>query len=362
MTPPVAACMRMRRGAIDLRIRGRHHLVVGSGKNVELGVIAMVFRCACLSGSPQRTDEADEIVSLTLLRSASTRSPPTLFACLTASTSRYRPSGHMTVTASCEVPVDERFGPGVDAWLSSLGLVRDAVRQELVCRQLASHLPGTSEPLVVLDAGCGQGTQALELARLGHRVVGVDLSDTLLEQARSAAGREPDEVRRRLNWVTGDLLTLGVEHQRRYDLVCCHGVAMYLPSLGDTVMALANACRPGGTISLLTRNRAGIAMRAGMTRDWPAALQGFDARHYDNRVGIQAVRADEPSEVQAVLSAAGATTVAWYGVRLFTDHWGRERPGNDFPDLLAAEYEAGRRDPYRSVAALTHTIAQVLPC
>ncbi|MBO0731712.1 MAG: methyltransferase domain-containing protein, partial [Acidimicrobiaceae bacterium] len=125
--------------------------------------------------------------------------------------------------------MDERFGLGVDAWLSGLGLVRDAVRQELVRRQLASHLPETPEPLLVLDAGCGQGTQAIELARLGHRVVGVDLSDTLLEQARSAAGAEPDDVQRRLSFVAGDLLTLEVEHRKRYDLVCCHGVAMYLP-------------------------------------------------------------------------------------------------------------------------------------
>jgi hypothetical protein len=46
-------------------------------------------------------------------------------------------------------------------------------------------------------------------------------------------------------------------------------------------------------------------------------------------------------------------------VRLFTDHWGHEAPDDDFTQLLAAEEEAGRRDPYRSLAALTHTIARV---
>ena len=252
-----------------------------------------------------------------------------------------------------------RFEPAVAAWLAGLGLVRDAVRQELVRRQLAANLPTNGEPLRVLDAGCGQGTQAIALAGLGHHVVGLDLSDALLETARGTAALQPTDVRRRLDFVAGDLLALGDQHMAHFDLVCCHGVAMYLPSLDDTVGALVRACRPRGIVSLLTRNRSGIAMRAGMRGEWAAALEGFDARSYDNRLGVTAVRADEPSEVRAALAAVGATCTAWYGVRLFTDHWGHEAPDDDFTQLLAAEEEAGRRDPYRSLAALTHTIARV---
>ncbi|HET9060319.1 MAG TPA: methyltransferase domain-containing protein [Acidimicrobiales bacterium] len=252
---------------------------------------------------------------------------------------------------------DAKFEGGVDAWLSGLGLVRDAVRQQLVHRQLIAHIPPDRGPLRVLDAGCGQGTQALALARLGHEVVGLDLSNKLLGEARRAAGEEPAGVRRRLEFLTGDLMALGTEHLGRYDIVCCHGVAMYLPSLDSTIAALCRVCRSGGLVSVLTRNRAGIAMRAGMTGDWAGTLRAFDARDYTNRLGIAAVRADEPGEVHAALAASGASVVAWYGVRLFTDHWGREEPGPDFAQLLAAEEEAGRREPYRSLAALTHTVA-----
>jgi SAM-dependent methyltransferase len=250
----------------------------------------------------------------------------------------------------------ERFAPGVEAWLSGVGLVRDAVRQELVGRQLAAHVRADS--LVVLDAGCGQGSQAIKLARAGHRVVGLDVSAGLLDAARRAAGDEAVDVRQRLDFVAGDILALDEVHLGRYDLVCCHGVAMYLPSLHATASALAAACRPGGLISILTRNRAGIAMRAGMTGDWAGTIEAFDARYYDNRLGIEHVRADEPHEVQDALAAAGASTLAWYGVRLFTDHWGPDRIDADFPKIVAAEEDAGRRDPYRSLAALTHTIAR----
>lgn len=251
----------------------------------------------------------------------------------------------------------ERFAPGVHAWLAGSGRVRDVVRQELVRRQLAGHLPGGVR-LRVLDAGCGQGTQAIALARSGHEVVGLDVSEQLLDQARRAAGEEPPQVRRRLRFDSGDVLSLRVDGDDRYDVVCCHGVVMYLPSLDEVVAALCEAVRPGGLVSILTRNRAGIAMRAGMTGDWSGALEGLDARSYDNRLGIEGVRADEPAEVAAALAAQGAAVEAWYGVRLFSDHWGSEAPGEDLDRLLAAEVEAGRRDPYRSVCALTHTIAR----
>ncbi len=39
----------------------------------------------------------------------------------------------------------------------------------------------------ILDLGTCSGSQAIELARLGHRVVGTDISATALEQARRAA-------------------------------------------------------------------------------------------------------------------------------------------------------------------------------
>ncbi len=52
----------------------------------------------------------------------------------------------------------------------------------------------------VLDAGCGTGRVAIELARRGHATVGVDIDGDLLARARAKA---PD-----LEWVEGDLAAL----------------------------------------------------------------------------------------------------------------------------------------------------------
>jgi SAM-dependent methyltransferase len=53
---------------------------------------------------------------------------------------------------------------------------------------LARLLPGPGR--ATLDVGCGEGRVGRELARLGHRVFGVDSSPTLVALAREAGGYE----------------------------------------------------------------------------------------------------------------------------------------------------------------------------
>jgi SAM-dependent methyltransferase len=84
------------------------------------------------------------------------------------------------------------FAPAVDRWVNGLGRIRDVVRQRLVAAELADLLAARAggAPLRVLDAGCGQGTQALALARAGHAVTGLDPSAELLDRFRTALAAE----------------------------------------------------------------------------------------------------------------------------------------------------------------------------
>jgi SAM-dependent methyltransferase len=68
----------------------------------------------------------------------------------------------------------------------------------------------------VLDAGCGYGRIALPLARLGHRVDGIDLSPEMVEEARSAASEESLQV----EVVLGSMTELPLEAST-YDAVIC---------------------------------------------------------------------------------------------------------------------------------------------
>ena len=96
-------------------------------------------------------------------------------------------------------------------------------------------------PASVLDAGCGTGRVAVELARRGIDVVGVDLDPSMLDVARQ---KGPD-----VPWVLGDLAV--VDLGRRFDAVVLAGNVMIFlePGTEDRVVAnLARHLSPGGVL------------------------------------------------------------------------------------------------------------------
>lgn len=212
----------------------------------------------------------------------------------------------------------------------------------------------------MLDVGCGQGTQALRLARAGHLVTGLDPDPATLAAARTALAAEPPDVRGRTRLLSGD----GRECGRwfgpgSFDVVLCHGVLMYLPEPGPMLAALARVLAPGGLLSLLVRNGDALAMRPGLSGDWEETLGAFDSDHYTNRIGVRA-RADRLEDLLVELAGMDVPLRRWYGVRVFTDTVPDGTPppadGQRLALLLDAEERAGRTDPYRSVAALLHLV------
>lgn len=246
------------------------------------------------------------------------------------------------------------FAGAEQIWTRRLGKLRNVVRQELIARQVAEHVtPGQT----VLDVGCGQGTQALRLAAAGCRVTGVDPSPSLLALLRADA----TEVGAEVEVVQGNLVDLDkVLPHRQFDVVCAHGLLMYLDDRRAALEALAAVLTPGGILSVTFRNGAALAFRPGLRHDWPATLAAFDAGDYVNELGVRA-RSDTLPEVTADLAGLGLAVRAWYGVRVFTDADAAEEPVPEDPGqlgtLLAAEDRAGRTDPYRQLASQLHVIA-----
>lgn len=107
-----------------------------------------------------------------------------------------------------------------------------------------SQLSPPSSPAVahkVLDAGCGTGRIAIELARRGHPIVGVDLDEEMLKQARKKAPL--------LDWQQGDLsmIALGEEFAC---IVMAGNVMIYVtPGTEATVLTnMADHLTPGGLL------------------------------------------------------------------------------------------------------------------
>jgi 2-polyprenyl-3-methyl-5-hydroxy-6-metoxy-1,4-benzoquinol methylase len=106
--------------------------------------------------------------------------------------------------------------------------------------EVADLAPGRA-----LDAGCGEGVDAVWLAAQGWRVTAVDISATALRTARSHAASSGAEVADRIDWVHADLADWTPEV--RFDLVASSYV--HPPgSTADLVAWLAAAVAPGGTL------------------------------------------------------------------------------------------------------------------
>ena len=254
-------------------------------------------------------------------------------------------------------PANTAFTGAERNWQARLGKLRDVVRQELVARQLAAELP--PPPVRIIDLGCGQGTQALRLARRGYQVTGVDASADLLAQFERDLAAEPAEVRARVRLERG-LIENFAERSGvpPAPAVLCHGVLMYLADPDPVLRVIAGLTAPGGMASLLVRNGDALAMRPGLRGDWAACAEAFGSAAYTNRIGVTA-RADRRADLTARLAGHGLEVTAWYGVRVFTDTApGDAEPPADLEALLGCEERAGRTDPYRQVAALLHLIAR----
>ncbi|GHH83136.1 methyltransferase [Kitasatospora indigofera] len=239
------------------------------------------------------------------------------------------------------------------------GGLRNLVRQEMVARQLAEQLAGRTGQRV-LDVGCGQGVQALRLARAGHFVTGIDSDQSALGVAQATLAQEPAEVRGRVQLLSGDGHQCGRWFgARSFDVVLCHGVLMYLPDPDPMIASLARLLAPGGVLSLLARNRDALAMRPGAAGDWRAALHAFESDRYYNRLGLTA-RADRLADLAVTLAEVSVPLKHWYGVRVFTDNTADDSAppvdGRRLAQLLEAEERAGKTDPYRQIAGLLHVV------
>jgi SAM-dependent methyltransferase len=88
-------------------------------------------------------------------------------------------------------------------------------------------------PRNVLDAGCGTGRVAIELARRGVAVAGVDRDPRMLGTARKKAAH--------LSWHLGDIATIRL--QRRFDAVIMAGNVMIFLAPGTEGAVLQNMAR-----------------------------------------------------------------------------------------------------------------------
>lgn len=168
---------------------------------------------------------------------------------------------------------------------------------------VVSRLP----PGRVLEVGCGEGADAIWLARQGWDVTALDISEVAVARARAAAGELP------ITWVVADLAT--APPPGRFDLVSLQYPALRKDADDAVVTAILGAVAPGGRLLMVGHDveavRAHNRMPAGLD---PAAYllpddlaerlgEGWTIEIHEIRPRIQPPGYDGPDIPDRVLLA-----------------------------------------------------------
>jgi trans-aconitate 2-methyltransferase len=153
----------------------------------------------------------------------------------------------------------------------------------------------------VVDLGCGAGPLTLHLAHRwpGARVVGVDSSPPMIEQARDA---DPDG---RVEWVEADLVTWRAEAP--VDVLVTNAALQWVPTHLDLLPRLIDQVAPGGWFAMQVPGNFDAPSHA-LLREVAARMPRADELVPRLR-GAYAVA--EPTAYAAVLADAGMEVDVW---------------------------------------------------
>ncbi|MFD9966384.1 methyltransferase domain-containing protein [Amycolatopsis sp. NPDC058986] len=150
----------------------------------------------------------------------------------------------------------------------------------------------------LLDIGCGPGTITVDFARLvapGH-VVGLDISEAILEQARANADGENVE------FVLGDINHLDAADDT-FDVVHAHQVLLHLTDPVAALREMLRVAKPGGVVAARDTDYSGAMW-------WPADPRLERWREVYRAVSYaNGAEPDAGRRLLAWAHAAGATDV-----------------------------------------------------
>jgi magnesium-protoporphyrin O-methyltransferase len=142
-----------------------------------------------------------------------------------------------------------------------LGRIRATVRagREAMRETLLSYLPFDLAGARVLDAGCGTGALAIEVARRGANVLAIDLSPTLVDLAQERSPRDLGPGR--LRFSVGDMLDRSLG---QFDFVVAMDSLIHYrgPHIARALASLAPRTARGILFTVAPRTPALTAMHA----------------------------------------------------------------------------------------------------
>ena len=255
----------------------------------------------------------------------------------------------------------DSFETGLSKWKADQSMPWNRFGYELVEHNLKKHIPVNSPPLRILDAGGGNGLDSLALARMNHQIDLVDISQQMLNDARSNAALAG--VTDRLHTHAMDIFSIDKEFPaNEFDIVLCHNVIQFVDEVNPLIETLLQVIKPGGFLSLITTNQYSLPYHAAfLEQDLDKAFALLDASDQYNSIFEVDVHEYRPDEVIEWLTAKGLSLERHYGIRCLYNYWGTNELKEDsavYGKLKKLEMEFTDREPYKQTARQFQLIAR----
>jgi ubiquinone/menaquinone biosynthesis C-methylase UbiE len=142
-----------------------------------------------------------------------------------------------------ETQVAAYWNANAPVWIDQVRKGFD-VHREAVNNPAIFALIGDVAGKSVLDAGCGEGYNTRQLAALGARVTGIDLSEAMIRQA----GDEERDNPRGIDYHLGSFSRMPFFPDGRFDLVVSFMALMDGPDYEGAVREIQRVLKPGGEL------------------------------------------------------------------------------------------------------------------
>lgn len=250
------------------------------------------------------------------------------------------------------------FETGLPGWKQEQETLKARLRYTIANSFLQEQLP--DNPLRVMDAGGGNGLDALNLAGLGHDVDLLDESMAMITDFEESSEHHPAadhitahncnirEIPKRFN-------------ENEFDVVLCHNVIQYIV---DWQSILSNAVKPlkrGGIFSLITRNIQALPYQTEYESiELDAVADILDSSFSHSMVFDSKVSLFSPGELISWLQNNQFIDIKHFGILSLHHYAGlSDQAENEMliSKLETIEHQLGKVSPHRDVARYIQLIA-----
>ncbi|MGO2339225.1 MAG: methyltransferase domain-containing protein [Psychrobacter sp.] len=241
------------------------------------------------------------------------------------------------------------------------GDIRLAVLRRDIFEHCAQMSKDLGRPLRILDVGAGLAQIAIELATQGHTVIINDISENMLEKAKTSAAQLDQKLD--INWyvcpyqaLAGKLTdNVNGDEKDKFDLILCHALLEWLAEPAAVMSFFDKQLTDNGALSLCFYNPASF--------DYRNLIMGnfnlLDNTEYkaDNKKSLTPNHPVAKEEVESWLIAHQYQTIRTSGLRVFHDYSPLKRGGHTDPDaVIRMELRYSQLEPYKWLGRYLHIL------